>query len=232
MDDPINDIEPVIRALTQSPPSVQRTALHKYFTSDAEFIHPFCRTGSFDNSRFLIQAIYRWYKIMSPNIELDVKSIGVPGVLPPSYQPILIRGSAYDQQNLILYVTIFQVFSIFFVPFFKAPVELTTVLKLKKASNNKYYIASQNDLYQTDQFFKFFSWPFGSIFVTTFQLLSTLVCVVAAVAFWPISWWEEHGTEVRNEAHQDVARVEARLRDTFVDTKRNGELVTAPATSQ
>ena len=76
MDDPARDIEGVIRQLTQTAPSVQRNAILTYFTSDAEFIHPFCRTGSFDGSRFLIQAIYRWYKIMSPQIELDVKSVG------------------------------------------------------------------------------------------------------------------------------------------------------------
>ena len=77
MDDPVADIEGVVRQLTQTPPSVQRSAIITYFTPDAQFTHPFCRTGSFDGSRFLIRAIYRWYKIMSPSIDLTVNSIGL-----------------------------------------------------------------------------------------------------------------------------------------------------------
>lgn len=67
----------VVHQLTQTPPSVQRDTILKYFTNDAAFIHPFCRTGSFDGSRFLIQGIYRWYKIMSPRIKLSVNSVGM-----------------------------------------------------------------------------------------------------------------------------------------------------------
>lgn len=77
MDDPVKEVEGVVRQLTQTPPSVQRSAILTYFAPDAEFIHPFCRTGSFEGSRFLIRAIYRWYKIMSPRIELDINSLGI-----------------------------------------------------------------------------------------------------------------------------------------------------------
>ena len=77
MDDPVSEIPGVIQALTQSPPSIQRQTLEKYFTPDASFTHPFCRTGSFNGSRLLILAIYRWYKILSPRIELAVDSVGM-----------------------------------------------------------------------------------------------------------------------------------------------------------
>jgi hypothetical protein len=94
----------VIHLLTQSPPSLQKATIERFFTPDASFTHPFCRTGSWDlsgkkipgetngtptalvggrekiengwNSRFLIWMIYRWYKIMSPKIILDVGSVG------------------------------------------------------------------------------------------------------------------------------------------------------------
>lgn len=78
--------------------------LQRYFTPSASFAHPFCRTGSYDiteyfeggrlervlnstgmggvvkevgNSRGLIGGIYRWYKILSPKIELEVDSVGM-----------------------------------------------------------------------------------------------------------------------------------------------------------
>lgn len=70
------DIPHVIHLLTQTPPHTQRAAIEKYFTPNASFTHPFCRTGKFSNSRALILAIYRWYKIMSPRIDLRVNSVG------------------------------------------------------------------------------------------------------------------------------------------------------------
>jgi hypothetical protein len=76
MESPISEIPTIIHLLTQSPPSIQQQTLEKYFTPDASFTHPFCRTGSFNGSRYLILAIYRWYKILSPRIGLDVNGVG------------------------------------------------------------------------------------------------------------------------------------------------------------
>ena len=76
MENPTKEIADVIHLLTQSPPSTQRQTIDKYFTSDASFTHPFCRTGKWPNSRLLVQIIYRWYKIMSPNIDITVQSVG------------------------------------------------------------------------------------------------------------------------------------------------------------
>lgn len=77
MENPVKEIADVIHLLTQSPPSNQRKTIEKYFSADASFTHPFCRTGKWPNSRMLVQIIYRWYKIMSPSIDITVHSIGM-----------------------------------------------------------------------------------------------------------------------------------------------------------
>ncbi|KAK7180930.1 hypothetical protein DPSP01_000602 [Paraphaeosphaeria sporulosa] len=191
MENPAKDITGVIHLLTQSPPSIQRETIETYFTSNASFTHPFCRTGSFDNSRSLIRAIYRWYKILSPKIELTVNSV------------------AYDERNLILYVNITQVFGIWMVPFHRARVNLTTVLELKQnRDDNKYYIQSQNDLYQTDEFVKFVIPP-SWIFVWLWQFWATFFCFLGAVALWPISYAEQWAWD-EGESRKDRKREEGR----------------------
>lgn len=47
--------------------------------------HPFCRTGSFEGSRYLIHKIFQWYKILSPQIDLTVNSVGTQQCLLPIY---------------------------------------------------------------------------------------------------------------------------------------------------
>lgn len=76
MEDPVRDIPHVVQLLVTAPPSVQRDTIQKYFTPDAAFTHPLCRTGSWGQSRLLIEYVYRWYKIMSPTIDLEFDSIG------------------------------------------------------------------------------------------------------------------------------------------------------------
>ncbi|KZF25179.1 hypothetical protein L228DRAFT_243973 [Xylona heveae TC161] len=174
MEDPVKEISGVIHLLTQSPPSIQRTTLETYFTKNASFTHPFCRTGSFDNSRWYVWMVYRWYKIMSPRIELEIKSV------------------AFDENTLQLYVQIFQVFRIWIIPFHSSPVNLVTVLQLEyNKSLQKYLIRSQNDLYQVNEFVRFI-WPGGYLFVLLWQFFSTLVCTIGALALWPVSWFEQH----------------------------------------
>lgn len=76
MNDPIQDVGRVVHTLTQGTPNEQEAALETYYTEDASFIHPFCRVNSFPGSRGRILAILKWYKIMSPRIELEIESIG------------------------------------------------------------------------------------------------------------------------------------------------------------
>jgi len=77
MDDPIQDCRHVIHTLTQGSPKEQEAAVNEYCTPNFSFIHPFCRTGSFEGSRLVYLAILRWYKIMSPKIELTINSVGM-----------------------------------------------------------------------------------------------------------------------------------------------------------
>jgi hypothetical protein len=97
-------------------------------------------------------------------------------------------------------VNIHQIFSLFFVPIYKANVQLTTVLHLIQIpdpnpdyisggdnSEEKWYIISQEDLYQTDEVVKFF-WPGGSWVLWAFQLFATFMCIVGALMLAPVTW--------------------------------------------
>lgn len=178
MDNPVTEISGVVHSLTQTTPSKQRQTIFTYFTPNASFTHPFCRTGSWErsqtlNSRLAILYIYRWYKILSPRIDLQVNSI------------------AYDAANLTLYLHISQTFRIWFIPFYAAPVSLVTVLKLAQdKASKKYLIRSQEDLYQTTEFARF-AIPLGHFAVIAWQLLATLFCVLGAVVFYPQTVLEE-----------------------------------------
>jgi len=97
----------------------------------------------------------------------------------------------YDQKQQLLYVGIQQIFSIFFVPFYKSNVKLVTVLHLSHDTDkNKYYIKSQEDLYQSNEFVKFF-WPGGDTIVWVWQWIATLLCILGSALFFPVTWAEE-----------------------------------------
>ena len=111
---------------------------------------------------------------------------------------------------MLLYVSMRQIFRIQFLPFYKASVDLTTVLHLTtdpspsspyavepveyKPSTTRYYIQSQNDLYQTSEWIKFLlPWlDVGTIAVVLWQLIATFFCVIGAMVGWPITWIEEN----------------------------------------
>lgn len=82
-------------------------------------------------------------------------------------------------------------FSIFFVPFYKSNVCLTTKLRLAQdSSTSKFYIKSQEDMYQLNELVKFF-WPGGATVVWLWQLFVTFQCIVGAFIFAPITWLEQ-----------------------------------------
>lgn len=146
---------------------------------------------------------------------------------------------AYDSENLICYVNIDQIFQIWFIPIIYAPVNLTTVLRLMhNKDDGKYYLTSQDDLYQVNQFVKFFA-PGATILVWLFQMIATLGCVVLAIVFWPVSWIEEHGSQV---ATKEKNRLQAgkrrfdREKNEMVENMndyRNGDMqISAPGLQQ
>ncbi|KAI8363421.1 hypothetical protein B0O80DRAFT_433659 [Mortierella sp. GBAus27b] len=187
MEHPAQDISSVIHTLTQGSPEEQRCAIETYFTSDVAFQHPFCRVPSFSdiqvpwagkiNSRWVIWMIYRWYKVLSPTIVLKVHS------------------TVYDEQQQVIYSQISQVFSLWFVPFYKAHVNLLSVLHLSPSRNdltgiNKYYIKKQEDHYQFNEFVKFV-FPLSNVVLGLWQISVAISCVVGALLFAPITWLEQ-----------------------------------------
>ncbi|KAL7959297.1 hypothetical protein V8C34DRAFT_280310 [Trichoderma compactum] len=208
MENPVQEIAAVINTLTKGSPQQQQDTLNTYFLSNAAFIHPFCRVPSISkgsvplardlDSRWLILGIYRWYRTLSPKIELTVDS------------------SVLDQRNNTLYVSIRQTFSIWFVPLHSSSVKLLSVLRLAQGSSSepgqlapkyqpdgrtssalagpgqerlRYYIASQEDLYQTNDFVAFVLPYLGPLLVFLWQLYSTGVTVVCSILFLPLYYF-------------------------------------------
>ena len=62
-------------------------------------------------------------------------------------------------------------------------------------AGKKYYIQSQNDLYQTSEWIKFVV-PFGIgvTFTMMWQFFATILCVIGVIAGWPLTWVEENVT--------------------------------------
>lgn len=110
---------------------------------------------------------------MSPHIDLTVNSV------------------AMDEQNLIVYINMSQVFRIWLLPFYAAPVNLTSVVRLTQHKpSKKYYIISQNDLYQVNEWIKFV-WFGGAPIAWLWQILATFLSLLGAVLLFPISLIEE-----------------------------------------
>ncbi|KAM0253901.1 hypothetical protein ACHAQJ_007076 [Trichoderma viride] len=212
MENPAQEIASVIDTLTKGSPQQQEDTLNTYFLSNASFIHPFCRVPSFSkgtiplardvDSRWLMLSIYRWYRTLSPRIELTVDS------------------SVFDQRNRTLYVSIRQTFSIWFIPFHSSSVKLLSVLQLAQGSSSepgqlpakslpdgrsssalagpgqerlRYYVVSQEDLYQTNDFVAFVLPYFGPLLVFLWQLYATGLSVIGSLLFLPVYYFMNGG---------------------------------------
>lgn len=116
---------------------------------------------------------------------------------------MLTFSQAFDEEHLKLYVNMSQIFSIWLIPFHVSPVTLTTVLDLTTDSSQSdaptnsdqtlYWIARQEDLYQTSEFIKFVVPHIGQWLVLSWQLMATLFCALGATLLWPMLWLEENG---------------------------------------
>lgn len=88
---PVREIAGVITTLTTGSPQEQQDALNAHFLPNASFSHPFCRVPSFSkgavplargvDSRWVLLCIYRWYRTLSPNIDITINSAGMLSVL-------------------------------------------------------------------------------------------------------------------------------------------------------
>ncbi len=94
---------------------------------------------------------------------------------------------AYDQKQQILYVSMSQVFTYFFAPFYRANPSLVVVMHLFHDSDtNKFYIQKQEDLYQFNEWIKF-SIPGGATVIGLLQWVMTFVSVLGAILLSPLS---------------------------------------------
>jgi len=131
---------------------------------------------------------------------------------------------AFDDQNLILYVNLSQVFAIWFIPFHRSPVTLTTMLHLTQPPNSKkYYITAQNDLYQVDQFVRFFApWGIGDAIVLAWNYQATIFCMILAFLFTPFTWLQQNYADKNTTKRgarfmNSVERIEERRMKGFGD---------------
>lgn len=96
-----------------------------------------------------------------------------------------------------------QIFTIWFIPFHVVPVTLTTVLDLTTSPGEEkhtingdhthYYIAKQEDLYQTSEFIKFVIPHLGQPVVLFWHAFATLFCILGVALLWPLVRLEESG---------------------------------------
>jgi len=184
MEHPVKEIPHIINRLTEGSPREQQTALETYFVKDAAFYHPLCQVPSIKsfnvpllgevNSRWIIWMVYRWYKILSPKIFLTVNSV------------------VYDQKHNLLYVNMTQIFTpIFYLFLYHAEASLVTVLKLSHDSpDGKYYIQSQEDMYQSNEILKFILPGAGAALMFQ-QWFASFLCIVCALLFTPITFLME-----------------------------------------
>ncbi|KUI68318.1 hypothetical protein VM1G_04384 [Cytospora mali] len=120
-----HEIQYVVRSLCQGTPDEQRRTLDRYFTPDAEFVHPFCVVPRFNrgalkrvpllnklSSRDVVRGVYQWYRMLSPKIEMEFDSV------------------LLDRARDKIFLDIRQTFSVWFIPMYHAHVRLVTVLDL------------------------------------------------------------------------------------------------------
>lgn len=118
-------------------------------------------------------------------------------------EPQRLTPTAFDEANLKLYLSLSQIFSVWLIPLHVCPVTLTTVLDLTTEAGDAsslvngdhrfYYIAKQEDLYQTSEFVKFVIPHFGHFLVVVLHAFGTLFCVLGAIICSPVAWLEEKG---------------------------------------
>lgn len=204
MEHPVEEIPHLIRALTTGDPEQQEDTLRKYFLPNASFTHPFCHVPSFSkgaiplagglDSLWMILGIYRWYRTLSPHIDITVDSV------------------AFDENSGLLYVTLRQTFALWFVPLYKAPVKLVSVLQLTQKSptspslapvqqnslsyaevskpndqvKHLYYIASQEDMYPVSDTLQFLCPGLGPLLWRAWQLYSSWMCVLGSLILMPV----------------------------------------------
>lgn len=77
------------------------------------------------------------------------------------------------------------------MPFYTSSVHLTVKLHLTQSpKNNKYYIKSQEDLYQVNEIFKLMGPGYSAIW-WLYQIIATAFCILGALILAPVTWLEQ-----------------------------------------
>ncbi|RDA83533.1 hypothetical protein CP532_4489 [Ophiocordyceps camponoti-leonardi (nom. inval.)] len=194
MENPVDDIGGVITTLANGNPAEQEATLQTFFLSNASFTHPMCRVPSFSkgtvpfapklDSRAIILQIYRWYRTLSPYVDMTVNS------------------AVFDESTGHLCVEVHQTIALFFMPLYKQRVRLIVLLRLRKGvspdaledgqstttsrERSRYFIASQEDLYTLNDLAQFLVPGLGYWIWYAWQLISTGLCVMGAFIFMPV----------------------------------------------
>ncbi|KIY73359.1 hypothetical protein CYLTODRAFT_439917 [Cylindrobasidium torrendii FP15055 ss-10] len=132
MQNPAAEISDVFHKLTMaSTQEIQLNTIKTYFTPDAGFKHPLCKVQQGENSRENLLGIYQWYRIMSPKIIGEVKSV------------------IYDASLDVIILEVVQTFHIFLSPFKPAKSRLNVRLTLQDIGG-LHYISLQEDYYHPE----------------------------------------------------------------------------------
>ncbi|KAJ7764879.1 hypothetical protein B0H16DRAFT_1526062 [Mycena metata] len=180
MQHPSSEVGAVVSLLTAAAaPDIQKAAFLKYLTPDAGFRHPLCHVTPGPGSRDRVLGIYQWYRIMSPHIDITVKSV------------------VHDSANNVLLLDVVQKFHLRFSPFSPAPSRLLVRLTLKE-ENGLHYIASQEDFYHPDEFMSLLIPPLAPVIRAGLSVAATASDIYAKIGqllgFWAaIAPSEAHG---------------------------------------
>ncbi|KAG9225443.1 hypothetical protein CCMSSC00406_0002946 [Pleurotus cornucopiae] len=171
MQNPEQEIRDVVKNLTTAPsPDVQKATAHRYLTHDAGFRHPVCAVKPQPGSRDTVLGVYQWYRVMSPKLELDVKSV------------------TYNQEESMIVLDIVQTFHIFISPFKPAPSRLMVRLTLRE-ENGLHYIAMQEDFYHPTDLMALLVPPLVPV-VYLILLITGIACNAYARLAQTLGYWE------------------------------------------
>ncbi|KAJ7747646.1 hypothetical protein DFH07DRAFT_830850 [Mycena maculata] len=172
MQNPVSEISAVVSLLTAAAaPDIQQATFRKYVTSDAGFRHPLCNVTPGPGSRERVLGVYQWYRILSPHIDITVKSV------------------VHDPENHILLLDVVQTFHVRFSPFKPVPSNLFIRLTLRE-ENGLHYIAFQEDFYHPDEFMALLIPPLSPVIRTGLSLTVTASDIYAKIGqvlgFWSV----------------------------------------------
>lgn len=145
----------------------------------AGFKHPLCQVPRGRNSRESVLKIYQWYRILSPRIQIEVKSV------------------AYEPTQNVLYLDIHQTFHVRYNPFAPASARLITVLWLLE-EDGVLRVDLQEDFYHPDDFMALVMPPLKPVIGTLLKTSSWLCGINTAAAQLFNLWKPTHPSIVDN----------------------------------